>query len=330
MSSHSGIISQLNAFYQRMAPPSVRRVARGLRRLLGYLTRHPQPLTPKATPRSIAGQDTRGDREQLERRRHVAIRFAMSEDACSLRKTANLTTFAIGDELVSRPRVTAVVPTCRMEQIEHVMRSFCQQNYENKELIVAFNNIENLDLPVIRERYAAAHPAVIWLDLGAVSLGEALNQAIARASGDYVAKMDDDDYYFPNYLSDLVLATRFTDASVLGKTSVYTWMEDDASLYVRRPGHEFSYGRNVAGGTLFFKRSLFPELRFSDRTGGGDVEFLHLCLARGHRILSIDRFNYVQVRRRDTSIHTWKISKDEYLANAYPVGNGFDPSYASI
>ncbi|GAA3329493.1 hypothetical protein GCM10020331_077780 [Ectobacillus funiculus] len=50
-----------------------------------------------------------------------------------------------------------------------------------------------------------------------VTLGECYNFAIPKARYDYIAKMDDDDYYSPYYLSEAMKGFEVSGASVVGK-----------------------------------------------------------------------------------------------------------------
>ena len=60
---------------------------------------------------------------------------------------------------------------------------------------------------------------------GRVTLGESLNRGVKEASGYYIAKMDDDDYYGENYLSDMMLAAGFSGAEILGKGTYFVHMK---------------------------------------------------------------------------------------------------------
>ena len=58
-----------------------------------------------------------------------------------------------------------------------------------------------------------------------VPFGEALNRGAARASGRFVAKWDDDDWYGPEHLADLVLAADYSGADLVGSAHQLTYLE---------------------------------------------------------------------------------------------------------
>ena len=57
------------------------------------------------------------------------------------------------------------------------------------------------------------------------SLGACLNQLVAAASGEVVAKMDDDDLYGPHYLSDQLHALDYSGAALVGKQAHHMYLE---------------------------------------------------------------------------------------------------------
>jgi hypothetical protein len=76
------------------------------------------------------------------------------------------------------------------------------------------------------------------------------------------------------------------------------------------------------GGTLLVRRSDIGDIRFEAVPGGTDTRFLKACAARGLRIFSTDRFNYLMVRRASTSHHTWQIGDDEFMSTSRRLGPG--------
>ena len=86
---------------------------------------------------------------------------------------------------------------------------------------------------------------------GRTTLGDCLNLGVEAASGEYVAKMDDDDHYGERYLSDSVLAASFSGAEVVGKGTYFVHFEgtDETALRVNTPDHTFT-STTVAGSTM--------------------------------------------------------------------------------
>lgn len=155
-----------------------------------------------------------------------------------------------------------------------------------------------------------------------LTLGDCLNEAVAATDGDFFAKFDDDDHYGANYLSDMVLATRFAHATIYGKRTFHAHAEATDCTVVCHEDHEFTYTNFVAGGTLLVRRRDVTDIRFASVREGTDTRFREACLAAGRKIFSTDRFNYLLMRRADAYHHTWQISDAAFMAAARRIGDG--------
>ena len=126
------------------------------------------------------------------------------------------------------PSVSVVVSTNRPALVERIVGIVAAQDHPGTELILALHGDgfpdadpvapPGLDLTVLR----APADAVF---------GHVLSQASAMAGGEWVAKMDDDDWYGTEHLSDLVLAAGYSGADLVGKGSEFVYLEgSDVSL----------------------------------------------------------------------------------------------------
>ena len=208
--------------------------------------------------------------------------------------------------------VTVVCVTRRAGNLGAVVSNFRRQVHPVKELIVVTN-----DLGIDPGAFAAAVKAesdirVLAGDPGA-SLGVCLNLALGHTEARRVAKMDDDDFYGPDYLGDLVIAQRFSAAAVTGKHSHYAWMQESSEGYLRFPGREFEFTDWLAGGTLLIDRNQIGDMQFDDVSLGEDAALLAACRRRGLDLFAADRFNYAQVRHGD---NTWAVEDQQYLQGA--------------
>jgi glycosyltransferase involved in cell wall biosynthesis len=93
---------------------------------------------------------------------------------------------------------------------------------------------------------------------------DALNRAIARARGDWIAWLNVDDLMYPG-----LLAGASDDADLV--YGDYDWI-DEAGATVRhvRPGPEFSRERLLAGGTFLFSGATLFRRSLFERYGGID------------------------------------------------------------
>ena len=211
--------------------------------------------------------------------------------------------------------ISAVVPTMRPDQIEHVLTTIAHQAHPDLEIVLVLHGLD-LDEGHIRERarnLGIDKIEVIFADRG-LTLGACMNLGVAASSGRYVAKMDDDNTYGPNYLSDLVQAFAYSEAAVVGKRTHYVHLESSNATIVRFENQEHRYVRMVQGGTLLFSRELAESIPFEDLPRRVDTTFLDNVQKGDGLIYSTDRFNFISRRGADVSAHTWGISDAQLLA----------------
>ncbi len=223
---------------------------------------------------------------------------------------------AVGREVVEPDRsVSAVVPTMRPEQLDHVLDFAARQSHDQVELVLVTHGFE-VDDTDLKARAAARglDRVVVRAAEAALTLGECMNLGVDAASGTYVAKMDDDNHYGRHYLKDLVRAFDYTDAQVVGKWAHLTYLEGSQATLLRFPQAEHRYTRLVQGGTIVTRRETAAQVRFEPLPRRVDTTFLEKVGAVGGHVYSSDRFNYVSVRRASVAGHTWKITEEDMLA----------------
>lgn len=110
------------------------------------------------------------------------------------------------------PDVSIVIPTFnRLSMLQEALASVYAQSYEGIVEILVVNDNPREDLPpVIRREF----PETALISPGAkLGMCGARNRAIARARGRYVAFLDDDDLWEPDYLKAQLSAVDGNDAS---------------------------------------------------------------------------------------------------------------------
>jgi hypothetical protein len=137
---------------------------------------------------------------------------------------------------------------------------------------------------------------------------------LAVADGEFIAKMDDDNFYGDHYLTDLVRAFDYTEADVVGKWAHLVHLEGSGATLLRFPDAEHRYVDLVQGGTILARRAAAVNVGFDDLPRRVDTTFLDKIRATGGKVYSADRFNFVSVRRADPDSHTWTITEKELLA----------------
>ena len=258
-------------------------------------------------------QELLGDEEARIREGHLAYRHVHESHTYRRRMDEIFSRVGLKPLGSEQPSVSVLMPTMRPENVSRCLDNFKKQTYPNKELILILNNAE-FDLDAIR-RDAELIPNVRVLHVdGCTTLGDCLNLGVEASSGKYVAKMDDDDHYGERYLSDSVLAASFSDAEVVGKGSFFMYFEesDTTALAELTPEHTFT-SSTIAGGTLFIQTDVARDFSFRSLSLAEDTHFQRSAERAGCRLYSADRFNYLRVRMRQLSTHSWQIPDSEFL-----------------
>jgi hypothetical protein len=219
-------------------------------------------------------------------------------------------------ETRSTPSLSVVCPTVRPHQIDSILANVERQTYRPLQLVLVLHGFDD-DAEAIRHRALSAgiDDVVVLSAERSMMLGGVMNLGCEAAEGDYISKMDDDNFYAPHYCEDLMHAFTYADAGIVGKWAVYTYLGSTETMILRFPDREHRYVNLVQGGTLTMPKGLWSEQRFLELPRAIDTQFLRAARANGVRIYSADRFNYVSVRAADTADHTWKISDEALLAN---------------
>jgi spore maturation protein CgeB len=233
------------------------------------------------------------------------------------RARSNQVLAAIGQAVplqVRRPTVSVLLSTIRPWQLEHVFKMVGSQRDVETELVLLTHGFTADAARVSRLQEQFGVQALTLLTAEAnVPLGECLNLCVAAATGEVLTKMDDDDFYAPDYLSDQLYALEYSGANIVGKQAHYMHLTDLNATLLRFPEWEHRYTRTVMGPTITGCADVFRGSPFAPVASGEDTRFLRDIIAGGGTIYAADRFNYCQ--QRASAGHTWKVTETELLAS---------------
>ncbi|MBM6403510.1 glycosyltransferase [Phycicoccus sp. CSK15P-2] len=259
--------------------------------------------------------------ELRDRTVHLAQRRIWGEHTYGHRVDAVLSAAGLAAAPGRRPSVSALVSTNRPHQVEHVLRQLAAQQEVDLQVLVLGHGFELDDgVPALAAELGIAD--LVRLHAAASDpLGTCLNALVDAADGEVVAKIDDDDLYGPQYLSDQLYALDYSGAEVVGKQAHHMYLESLGATILRFPEREHRYTDLVMGPTIVTPRAVALASPFAEVTRGEDTGFLRRIVAEGGRVYSADRFGFVQVRRCAGG-HTWGATTAELLASSRMVGYG--------
>lgn len=251
--------------------------------------------------------------ELRSREGHLLHREVLAAHTASHRAAALLS--GAGVELPVRDRsVSAVVPTNRTHELDNVLANIARQRHREVELVLVLHGLEVNEAALRAQATEAGVEQLVLVRADAsLTLGSCMNLGIEASSGRYIAKMDDDNFYGPGYLSDLVEAFTYTDADIVGKWCHLVWLRSTGAVVLRYPDAEHTYERRIQGGAMLFTGDLVRRIRFSNIPRAVDSDVLDRSLAEGVKVYSADRFNFVSVRGTDRSAHTWTVTDSTFM-----------------
>ena len=187
-----------------------------------------------------------------------------------------------------RPSVCVVAVVKNKTQYKEVLIKFNKQEYTNKKLFIIFEG---------KEGFSVTPQTTIY------SSSDGYERFINDILGfEYVAFFHTSDYYGPDYLTDMILATKFSKGHAVTKSTYYQSSKDKLSLY--KDGDQYRWVN-----TAEYRNSVIPKSVLEEVL---DSSFAPKLFSTKVPItaLSVDEFNY----GRGTGSPT---KKQEKIINGY-------------
>lgn len=264
------------------------------------------PLLSDALARALARTVDLDD--PLAREQHsVTCRRAALDTHSTLAWRRDLAARA-GVRFVAQPKVSVLLATMRPHQLDFAMRQLARQRDVELQVVLGTHGWSVTE-DEVRARLGR-HDVVVRPHDKDAFFGDVLNDAASVADGDVLLKVDDDDWYSPHAIHDLLLARRYTGAEVVGMPSEFVYLEE-LGVTARRNHPTEIHNRFVAGGTIMVERQVL-------RSVGGfravrrfvDAQLLNAVEASGGRIYRTHGLGYVL--RRTASGHTWQSDPESF------------------
>jgi hypothetical protein len=228
------------------------------------------------------------------------------------------------------PRISVVMSTRRPAMVAGALAQMARQRDTDIEILLG---LHGFPFDQVRQAVESCPLPVAWLEAPVETpFGEVLNEAAALAAGDYLAKWDDDDWYGPDHLADLVMAASYSGADIVGTTAEFFYLEPLRAT-IRRT--TFASGAaypsevssdHVAGGTILASKAVFHEVGgFPAQPSAVDRDFLKAAHEAGASIYRTHGLGYM-LRRTLSDQHTWQLPLAHFLKVATNQWYGFRPS----
>lgn len=205
-------------------------------------------------------------------------------------------------------RTTVLLATNRPELVGRALASVERQRQPDVDIVLSLHGEGFGDVPDSPLISRVFRVPQAWC------LGDVLNQALDAATGDLIAKMDDDDHYGPEHLRDLVNGWTYSGADLVGKKVEYVHLRD-RNLTVRRPASRPERDRpHVGGPTMLCAADLLRRYRFLRLPNRVDSTLYERLIADGRRIYGIH--NRDLILERGGGSHAWQVEDEAFLEEA--------------
>ncbi|GAA1270592.1 hypothetical protein GCM10009677_24230 [Sphaerisporangium rubeum] len=230
-----------------------------------------------------------------------------------------------GVPLPNGPTISVVMCTRRAAMVPFALGQIARQRGAAFEVILGLHGV-SAAAPEVRDAVAAfGHPITVMEADQAAPFGAVLNQAAGRASGSFIGKWDDDDWYGPDHLADLLLAQACSGAELTGAASEFFYLRQ-IDVTIRRHWTSETMSDHVAGGAFIVSREAFEALGgFRPVPRAVDVQFFEALLRAGGAIYRTHGLGFM-ARRAARGRHTWQEPIGYFLARAKDQWPGFRPS----
>jgi hypothetical protein len=212
--------------------------------------------------------------------------------------------------------VWVIVPFSRPQFFDNLVLNFKRQNFPNKKLIL----VENGDaIGTCKERGFEPDVLLTSGSHQATAKNEGLGYIRKHGYG-FWATFDDDDYYGPNYLSEMI---GYSDkAEIIGKGDFFVRMAGGTLRSFEGIG-TLEYTNFIHGPTICSWAELCMDFPNTGQIGE-DCSLVQRMIEEGARVWASSKYNFIFHRYPDENHHTWKIS-DSKLTDSLSLGIGFDP-----
>ena len=206
------------------------------------------------------------------------------------------------------PTVDVVMLSCRPTLINRIADNINNQVVKINKIIIVTDGYGTAEETLLRKRLTNFNSLEIFRgEEVAETLGGRNNFAVAQTTAEYIAIMDDDDIYMPNYLKSMLGYLKDTgiEASVVSKNNPVARDESTGNVGFIHVPYRSDKSYIGAGGSFVFHRKVFDLIGgFEECRIGYDSIFLHAAKRLGVNIIVADPFNFIVTRGRPEG-NTW-------------------------
>src|SRR5262245_39195339 len=168
---------------------------------------------------------------------------------------------------ISSQKLTILTPSFNQARyIEQTIRSVSSQDYRPVEHIVVDGGSTDGTVDLLRQ-----YPHVRWSSEADRGQADALNKALAQASGDVIGWINSDDYYEQNIFGSVIQC--FEDSAVMWVVGNLTYVLEDTGETVPDKSPCVTFERLIRNPDIVRQAPVFYRKSFVERTGGWNSDY---------------------------------------------------------
>ncbi|WIF96089.1 CgeB family protein [Caminicella sporogenes] len=187
----------------------------------------------------------------------------------------------------TKPYLNIVSFISKKEDYEKILEIYKKQNYPNKKLMVL---IEEYDSSYIDLVNTETKEDIEFIFIGVFKDNKLTLNKIFKC--DYIGLIDINNYYSANYFNDLMLATLYTDAEIIGRKTYFS--NKTGQVQVVNDGYENCYVSSIDLDKSIISSKLFTKYSINDLKNIIKNKDTHNLFKAGIRMYSINKYNYLE------------------------------------
>ncbi|MCU7745559.1 CgeB family protein [Priestia aryabhattai] len=170
----------------------------------------------------------------------------------------------------------------------NILDSFKRQSWKGKELIVLLENFDGY-VDILNEYNQENIKTYV---LSYMNHYNRINEII---SNPYISYFNPDSFYGENYLLDLMIATEYSNAEIIGKNTFYQYDFQNKEVTKYNQDKEYQYVDSLQFESSIVDKSIFHGENIIEAvTKMRSNSSMALYFMRGFRLLSIDNYNFIR------------------------------------
>ncbi len=222
--------------------------------------------------------------------------------------------------------VSIIMPVYNNEKyLSGAIESVLNQTHKNIELLILDDGSTDSSLSII-ENYAMHNKNIRLVSRDNKGVANSIDELLKYVKGDYIARMDGDDYSFPDriekqlkYLkenSDVGLVGSFVEVELTDYKNkddvklcedIFNFKIDD-----KNPSIKFLNGHRICHGTFMCRAKIFEEVKYNiNLNSSEDLDFIFNLISKNFKVGIIEKRFYLN-RVDSEFVHRQKYLNEKY------------------